>query len=236
LYSKEFDDIPITFFKSTRAKRIIIRVKPIEGVRVSVPLYASYNSAEKFVLSRINWIKENQEKFLAQQSHDRIFNIGDTYATKQHLIFLLSHTEHEIRIIKELNKVSIFIPNNFDAKQPDIQEKIRKEVIEIWRIEAKEYLPIRLDYLAKQNNLLYTKVAIRNTRTRWGSCSYVNNINLSLHLMRLPEKLIDYVILHELAHTKVKNHSRDFWSYLESICEDSKALDRQLKKYNTRFL
>ena len=229
MYSKEFDDIPITFLKSKRAKRIIIRVKAIGDVRVSVPLYASYNSAEKFVLSRINWIKKNQEKCLAQQSHNKVFDIGDTYATKQHLIFFLSHTEKEIRISKELNKVSIFIPNNFDAKQPDIQEKIRKEVIEIWRIEAKEYLPIRLDYLAKQNNLLYTKVAIRNTRTRWGSCSYVNNINLSLHLMRLPDHLVDYVILHELVHTKVKNHSRDFWQLLDIVSGNAKKLDREVK-------
>ena len=236
MYSKEFDDIPITFFKSKRAKRIIIRVKPIKGVRVSVPLFASYNSAENFVLSRLNWIKENQTKCLAQQKDNKVFYIGETFTTKKHCISFLSHNEPETKTTKELNKVAIFIPSRVDIKNHAIQKKIREEIVEIWRIEAKEYLPIRLAQLANINGLIYNKVTIRNTKTRWGSCSHVNNINLSLHLMRLPENLIDYVLLHELAHIKVKNHSKYFWGYLESICKNSKALDVQLKKYNTQFL
>ena len=76
------------------------------------------------------------------------------------------------------------------------------------------------------------KVKINNAKTRWGSCSIENNITLSLQLMRLPDYLIDYVILHELAHTKVKNHSIHFWDFLDSIT-DSKAknLDKELKSF-----
>ena len=62
-----------------------------------------------------------------------------------------------------------------------------------------------------------------------------NNINLSLHLMRLREELIDYVILHELVHTKVKNHSREFWTTLDIHYPKSKSLDKELKKYSLRF-
>ena len=78
-------------------------------------------------------------------------------------------------------------------------------------------------------------MAIKNTKTRWGSCSFKNNINLSLHLMRLREELIDYVILHELVHTKVKNHSIEFWTTLDIHCPNSKNLDRELKKYSLRI-
>jgi len=86
--------------------------------------------------------------------------------------------------------------------------------------------------LAKKHNFNYQKLTIKNTKTRWGSCSFKNNINLSLHLMRLKEELIDYVILHELVHTKVKNHSKEFWMTLDIHCPESKKLDKELKKYS----
>ena len=72
---------------------------------------------------------------------------------------------------------------------------------------------------------------IKNNKTRWGSCSHRNNINLSLHLMRLPEHLIDYIIAHELVHTVHKNHSNKFWKDLENVFPGAKAADRELKDY-----
>ena len=72
---------------------------------------------------------------------------------------------------------------------------------------------------------------IKNAKTRWGSCSSINNINLNLHLMRLSDELIDYVILHELVHTKIKNHQKEFWDLLNIVSGDAKGLDRELKKY-----
>ncbi|RYF82935.1 MAG: M48 family peptidase, partial [Chitinophagaceae bacterium] len=102
---------------------------------------------------------------------------------------------------------------------------------EALRREAKEYLPLRLLQLAKTHGLQYNNVTIKNTRTRWGSCSSTNNINLSLHLMRLPDELCDYVLLHELAHTIEKNHGPGFWKLLDKISGDARGLDRQLKNY-----
>jgi predicted metal-dependent hydrolase len=108
---------------------------------------------------------------------------------------------------------------------------IRKAMEAALRNEAKYFLPLRLAELAAAHGLAYQNVTIKNTRTRWGSCSSTNNINLSLHLMRLPAALSDYVLLHELAHIVEKNHGPRFWRYLEKICPGSKALDRQLKAY-----
>lgn len=100
------------------------------------------------------------------------------------------------------------------------------------RFNAHQYLPNRLAELASKHNLKYRRVFIRNNRTRWGSCSSVNNINLCIQLMRLPGELIDYVILHELAHTIHKNHSVKFWAYLsELLGQDAKSIDKGLKQY-----
>ena len=101
--------------------------------------------------------------------------------------------------------------------------------IEALRKEAKKILPVRLEELAKKHGFKYGKVAIRNAKTRWGSCSYRNNINLNLHLARLDDDLIDYVILHELCHTIEKNHSARFWALLHKHLPNATELRKRLK-------
>ena len=97
---------------------------------------------------------------------------------------------------------------------------------------AREFLERRIKELADQFGFVYNKVTIRNQKTRWGSCSVKNNINLNMQLMNIPNHLIDYVILHELVHTKVKNHSPLFWGSLDRYVGNAKAIDKELKKYS----
>jgi len=99
------------------------------------------------------------------------------------------------------------------------------------RARARAILVRRLDELAREHGFTCNKVFIRNQKTRWGSCSEKNNINLNVNLVRLKPQLRDYVILHELLHTRIKNHSRRFWSQLDELVGDAKALDRELKKH-----
>ena len=100
------------------------------------------------------------------------------------------------------------------------------------RIKALEYLPGRLQALAKINRFEYSGVKISKSKSRWGSCSSKKNINLSLFLMRLPLHLIDYVILHELCHTIEMNHGPQFWELLENTCNGrARLLRKELKTY-----
>lgn len=124
----------------------------------------------------------------------------------------------KIWIINALRKVSL----SFEK---------RKKLKPINKEYAKEYLVKRLEELAIKNGFIYNKVAIRNQKTRWGSCSKNNNISLNMQLMNLPVELIDYVILHELVHTKVKNHSKFFWNTLENYIFNAREKNRALKKY-----
>ena len=96
---------------------------------------------------------------------------------------------------------------------------------------AEEFLERRIKKLADKFGFLYNKVTIRNQKTRWGSCSGKNNINLNMKLLNIPNHLIDYVILHELVHTKVKNHSPLFWDSLDRYVGNAKAIDKELKQY-----
>jgi len=99
------------------------------------------------------------------------------------------------------------------------------------KTKARTLLTMRLNYLALKYGFTYNTLFIRNQRTRWGSCSSRNNISLNMNLVRLPQELRDYVILHELVHTKHKNHSRRFWAEMDKLVGDAKRSEKEMRKY-----
>ncbi|MBW1894808.1 MAG: M48 family metallopeptidase [Deltaproteobacteria bacterium] len=119
-------------------------------------------------------------------------------------------------------------------------EKNHRELTEnskpIDKKEAGMQLVQRLNELSKKHGFAYNKVFIKNQKTRWGSCSEKNNINLNYNLARLPDELIDYTLLHELVHTRVKDHSKRFWDQLDRITKDAKKLDRRLRDHSLLLL
>ncbi len=96
--------------------------------------------------------------------------------------------------------------------------------------EARDLLRQRVGELAALYGFTYNRIFIRRQRTRWGSCSGQNNINLNLKLVTLPAMLRDYVILHELLHTRIKNHGDDFWSELNRFVGDARGLRDRLNR------
>ena len=107
---------------------------------------------------------------------------------------------------------------------------------EIYRAEARKKLVNRLNALSEQYGFSYNKVFMRNQKTRWGSCSAKNNINLNMQLVRLPDEMIDYVLLHELVHTRIKNHTNAFWAELNRFVGDAKEMSKKLDEYNIFLL
>ena len=100
---------------------------------------------------------------------------------------------------------------------------------------AKIFLPERVRQLAEEHNFHYTSVTCRHQQTRWGSCSFRNSINLNIELMRLPERLRDYIILHELTHTVHKNHQAAFWNHLEKVLPGSLEMDKEMKQWKIGY-
>ena len=98
--------------------------------------------------------------------------------------------------------------------------------------KAKEYLPYRLEYYAKLYGYKYDKCRLSHANTRWGSCSSNRTISLNIGLMKVPEALRDYVILHELAHLNHMNHSKAFWAEVESHDKNYKAHEKKLKMFS----
>lgn len=119
------------------------------------------------------------------------------------------------------------LPINDPATQRtrDYQKKILMK-------KAREYLPYRLEYYAKLYGYSYDKCRLTHANTRWGSCSSRRTISLNIGLMKLPEKLRDYVILHELAHLNHMDHSKAFWAEVGEHDRDYKIHDKKLKMFN----
>ena len=117
-------------------------------------------------------------------------------------------------------------------KQMERAAKVVLEYDPLDRQAARWRLVDRLNYLAVKYGFQYNRVFIKNQKTRWGSCSGKNNINLNVNLVRLPNELIDYTILHELVHTRIKNHGQQFWAQLDRLLGDARQLDRALNEYS----
>jgi len=110
-------------------------------------------------------------------------------------------------------------------------EAFSKHSTEINRAEARKKLVNRLNELSEQHGFSYNKAFVRNQKTRWGSCSSKNNINLNMKLVRLPNEMIDYVLLHELVHTRIKNHTNVFWAELNKFVGDAREMRKKMNEY-----
>lgn len=108
-------------------------------------------------------------------------------------------------------------------------QKSDTEILEL-KQKAKKYIPERVEYFAKKFDKKYNKIKITSAKTRWGSCTSQKNLNFSYRLIQADSKAIDYVIVHELAHLKYMNHSKQFWNHVEEMMSDYKQWDKWLKR------
>lgn len=225
----------VILVKSQRATRLTMTLRPFQDVRVSVPKNMSFAQAEVFVTERIDWFQRHQPKIQAIERRYTVFDEQTLFRTRQHQLRIIRSDARPFLVRTVQGEILVNCPVSKDIHTDDVQLAIREGIERAWRKEAKAYLPQRVKMLSEQHGLTYQQLRIKNTKSRWGSCSQDNNINLSLHVMRLPDQLIDYVILHELVHTVEKNHSPRFWQRLEQVCQKAKKLDKELKKYNIKI-
>ena len=101
------------------------------------------------------------------------------------------------------------------------------------RKRVRDIIVRRVNYYCAYMRVSVGQVAVRSQKTRWGSCSTKGNVNFNYLLAYMPEELLDYVVIHELAHRRYMNHSKDFWSEVEKYCPDYKKRRKELKEYRT---
>ncbi|MDH5720225.1 MAG: M48 family metallopeptidase [Spirochaetia bacterium] len=225
----------ISFIKSRIARHINITIKPFQGVRVSVPLRVSFRHAERVVHERKDWLKKNLKKISQYEKRFTIFKEDTNYKTRNHSLEISSWENDKISLKVTADKIFLKYPGCMNVDDSKVQSAVRTGIVRALRKEAKEYLPERVKQIAEKHKFKYKQVFIKNHRSRWGSCSASNNINLNLHLMRLPDELIDYIIYHELCHTLVKNHSKKFYQLLAGFLPEYKAFEKELKNCSSQM-
>lgn len=216
---------------SNRARYLNISIRPFVSIRASVPVGMSYNSATRLITERTAWLKLHLTKMKEIEKLQTMFDENSGFCTKFHRLNLKKTNRKNISVRLSSGKINVLYPDELNVVSNELQIAIRKGIERALKIEAKEILPDRVKKLADQFKFNYNKLTLKNIKSRWGSCSRKNNINLSIHLMRLPEHLIDYVVLHELAHTIHHNHGTNFWNLLNDLTGAAKKMDKELRKY-----
>lgn len=216
-----------------RARRIVISVRPPATVRLSVPYNVALCDAMRFVDEKHEWI-EKQLKRLRERGATNTIEMP--FDTRMHSLKFAPTDTQQIKAEVRNGEILISYPMAIHYRSDEVQEFTKRAIEVAWKIEAEAILPKRLETLARQLGFQYGKLTIKNTRSKWGSCSSRNDIQLSVQLMRLPDHLIDYVIIHELCHIKHKNHGERFHALLSSLTEGRHlSLRRELKGYHTRW-
>lgn len=219
--------------RSANIKFLSIRMAPARGVWINVPYGVSLRQVEKFLQEKKEWIRQTSEKMKVYEQDTGVgLKIGAEIKTKLHVLKIAATGEEKPGYRIEGNVITLSIPQYTDFSR--IEKTVQQFLLEIYLMESKQYLPGRMKFYAEKFGFKYGRLSFRNNLSNWGSCSYDNNISLNIKLMKLPDEIIDYVVLHELCHTVEKNHSADFWKLVRKVCPDCDVLRSRLRKYNTR--
>jgi predicted metal-dependent hydrolase len=217
----------IAIKRIARAKYVRVRVSEKGTLHATMPSLAPV----MLLKSLINNSRASLRKALAdtQQHARRVYAPGDIIGTS-HRIELYPGTRPGARRFGQA--ILWTVPNGTDYTDAHNQDMVRKAVRKALDEQAAAYLPRRLQYLADIGGFHFSKIRYSNAKGRWGSCNSQGVISLNVALMNLPKEIIDYVLIHELSHTKHMNHSAEFWALVESHYQDYKNARKQLKTYS----
>jgi predicted metal-dependent hydrolase len=214
----------VSFYKRKGARSIRLSVRSDGTIRVTMPHFTPYQAAVAFVHSHREWL-QGQIRVPAQLENAQA--VG-----KQHRLQLIADfTLDSPRSRVTKSGVIVRYPAHLDASDIAVQKVAQAASIRAMRSEAEELLPARLADLAARHNFLYKSVSVKRLKGRWGSCDQDKNIVLNLFLMQLPWHLIDYVLLHELTHTRIMRHGPPFWQAMAQLDPSVSALRREMREY-----
>ena len=220
----EFGEIVVK--RQSLAKSVSLKIAPDGRLRVTMPVYAPVVAAKMLIKTSRKQIRELVSKHQANFSYTENQQIGKSH----HLLIQSIAKPSTVKIIG--TQILAEINESESIKSAPVQQIIRDKILIALRKEAKGYLPRRLSFLAEKHGFSFSRCKITHASSRWGSCSSSGAISLNIGMMNLPFELIDYVIIHELCHTRHMNHSTAFWSEVAKFDPQYKIHRNELKKYS----
>jgi predicted metal-dependent hydrolase len=209
-----------------RRKTFLLTIERDGRVVMRVPYQTPEREIEAFFNGKLSWVKkkiDEKEKNIQSAEHPKQFIAGEKF------LYLGEHYPLEMREQGKgksrlaLSHGTFFLVSDYSAKARDI-------FIQWYKERAREIFTERVNFYCRQLKLYPKEIRISSARSRYGSCTADNKVFFSFRLVMAPYAEIDYVIVHELAHIKIKNHSQRFWRYMEEIMPEYRKYRKWLKE------
>lgn len=226
IHDEEFGDITVR--RNGLAKNVTIRVGTNGRFVVSAPKLAPVFYIKSVIATSRGALRDLAKSAATESTYDGGQKIG-----KGHTIAIVRTgmiTKPTVAI--EKSTIVVKLRPEDDIATSETQAQIRDAITTILRREAKRHLPGRLAELARLGGFSYDRVRFSHAAGRWGSCSTRGTISLNIALMKLPDPLIDYVLIHELCHTRHMNHSSAFWELVGCYDAHYRLHRRQIKQFS----
>ncbi len=209
--------VALIFVRNPRARRYILRIRSDGVARVTVPRGGSLEFAFEFAQRQTAWIERQLLKPLP--------NVPET--VWQHGTEILFRGGRVTLTAAPAGDLVQFADQVVVTKGRAVRSAVERQLARL----AVAELPARTRELAAMHGVAIGRVTIRNQRSRWGSCSVRGAISLNWRLIQTPPSVRDYIILHELMHTREMNHSGRFWAQVELVCPEWREAERWLRKH-----
>ena len=216
----------IGLHRSHLSRSVRLKLSAHGVISISLPPRAPVRAARQLLEESRDQLRQLIRSTRKELPH---YQTGDMIGTTHRL--RLEHTEstpytHTLTA----SELIVHLPVKPDARLTE--KALRTGIGQVLREQARGYLPLRLEQLASMYGLYYDRLRLSSPSTRWGSCSARGTISLNVWLMQLPRELIDYVLIHELCHTKHLNHSRAFLGLVETCCPGYRTHRRELRRFS----
>ena len=210
--------------RTRNARYVRLGVTTTGDIKVSAPIFTPMYFIKNFVRKSRTELQNMLHQY--RTAYTQPTKIG-----KSHLLQIEKNAP-ETNVVYKKPNIVVRVESEDDISSEKVQTLIREQVAKAYRVEAKAYLPRRVEYVAQHFGFSYSKVRFSHAKSRWGSCNNDGTISLNIALMKLPFELIDYVIIHELAHTKHLDHSPEFWQQVAQCDKNYKVHRKALKNYS----
>ena len=212
---------PLILLRRKNNKNIRISISPSGVVKIGMPPLMPYAIAIGYAKHKAEWINKHRPAIPMIRNNT---NVGKAH----HIIF---REGKSLRSSSVSNNITIWMPAGSLYTDDKVQKLANTAIVRMLKKESVQLLPPKLKYLAEKHGFEYKSVVIKKLSSRWGSCDSSKNITLNCYLLELPWNLIDYVLLHELVHTRIMAHGKKFWSELDKYVTDLPNARKSIKQY-----
>lgn len=231
----ELGQVTVKRRKGRRSLSIVLH--PLRPIEVRSNLKTSYLQITEFLLNKKSWIEKNQNKFKIQKEifPEKKFEEGEVFQIlgKPRQLKILQSPDRKLRSWIQADKIVFSIPNKI------VEEwHLKKSLRDLYKKISITYLQQRVEALSQRMNCLPSELSFGEAGSRWGSCHQSGHVRLNWKLIVFDPQIIDYVVIHELAHLKYLDHSVRFWSLVEVFEPDFRKIRLRLKhsELQTAFL